>query len=54
MTTGSLISSNYTLEFSTFSLGATDFLGNGPIILDELVLVLDLLYPVDSRIISSF
>ena len=35
------------------SLGATDLLGNGSIMLDGMVLVLDIFYPVDSRISSS-
>ena len=43
MTTGSSISSKLSLSFSKFSLGATDFLGDGPIILDYMVLVLDIL-----------
>ena len=41
MTTGSLISYKLSLAFSKFSLGDTNFLGNGPIILDDVVLVLD-------------
>ena len=36
--------------FFNLSLGATDFLVNGTIILDDMFLVLDLLYNIDSRI----
>ena len=49
-TRGFLVSSKSSLGLLTFSLGASDFLGNGPMILDYMVLVLDLLRPVNSRI----
>ena len=54
VTNGSLISSKPPLDFSIFSLGASDFLDNRKIILDDMVLVLDLLHPVNSIISSSF
>ena len=43
MTTGSLITSKLPLAFSTLSLGATDLVVDGPIILDDMIFVLDLL-----------
>ena len=43
LSTKSSISSKFPLYFSTFSLGASDFLGNGPMILDDMVLVLGLI-----------
>ena len=45
---------NWQLAFLTPSLGASDFLDNGPIILDDMVLVLDIFHPVNSRISSRF
>ena len=54
VTTGSSISYKSPLDFSTPSLGASDFLGNGPMIWNEMVLVLDILYPGNSIISSSF
>ena len=53
VTNGSSISSKYPLDFSTFSLGAYFLLGNGPMILDNTILVLDLIHPVNSIISSS-
>ena len=53
LSTKSLISSKSPLDFSTFSLGASGFLGNDPMILDDNILVLDLLHPVNSRISSN-
>ena len=46
--------SNWPLDFLTSSLGAYDSLGNGPMISDDMISVLDLLHPVNSRISSSF
>ena len=49
-----LISSKFPLVILTFSFGVSDFLGNGPIVLDNRILVLDLLRPDNSRISLSF
>ena len=43
VTTGASMSSKFALDFSTLSLGATDFLGNGPIILDDMIFLLDII-----------
>ena len=40
--------------FLTFSIGLSDSLGNGPMILDDIISVLDLLHPFNSRISSRF
>ena len=50
ISTKTLIPSKSPLAFSALSLGASDFLGNGPMILDDMVLLIDLLHPVNSRI----
>ena len=44
MNTGASISSKFLLAFSIFSLGDTDLLVNGMIILDDMIFVLDLLH----------
>ena len=49
-----LVSSKYPLVFLTFSLGLSDPLGNGPMILYDMISVLDLLHPVNSIISSIF
>ena len=54
ISTKSLISSKSPLAFSNFSLGAYDFLGNGPMVLDDMISVLDIIHPVNSIIRSSF
>ena len=46
----SLISSKYPLVFLNFSLGVSYYLGNGKIVLGDLIPVLDILHPVNSRI----
>ena len=43
MTTGASISSKFPLAFSGFSLGATYILGDGPILLDDMIPFLDIL-----------
>ena len=48
------ISPKYLLEVSTFSLGASDFLGNGPMVLDDMISVLDLIHHVNYIISSIF
>ena len=40
---GDSISSKFSLDFSSFSLGATESLGNGPMILAEMIPLLDVL-----------
>ena len=49
-----LISSKSPLAFSTLSLGASNFLGNGPMVLDDIISVLDLLQPGNYRISLRF
>ena len=49
-----LVSSKSPLVFLTFSLGLSDSLGNGPMILDDTISVIDLLHPVNSIISSRF
>ena len=57
LTTVSVVVTNYCLAssksplvFLTLSIGVTDSLGNGQIVLDEMISVLYLLHPVNSRI----
>ena len=45
---------NRPLAFLTFSLGASGLLVNRQMILDDMILVPDILPPVNSRISSSF
>ena len=54
VTTGYSISYKSPPDFPKFSLGASYLLGNGPMMLDEMVLVLGLLRPVNSIISSNF
>ena len=49
-----LVSSKSLLVFLIFSIGLLDSLRNGPMILDDMISVIDLLHPVNSRISSSF
>ena len=49
-----LVSSKYPPVFITFSLGSSDYLGNGNMVLDETISVIDILHTVNSRISSSF
>ena len=43
MTTGASISSKFPLYFSSLSLGTTNFLGDGPVILDDMITLIDLI-----------
>ena len=52
VTNAFLISSKSPLIFLIFSLGLSDYLGNGPMLLDDMISVFDLLHPVNSRISS--
>ena len=54
ISTKSLISSKSPLAFSKFSLGESVFLGNGPMVLDDMISVLDLSHPVNYIISSRF
>ena len=45
-----LVSSKSPLVFLTFSLGVSYSLGNGQMVLDDMISVLDILHPVNSRI----
>ena len=49
-----LVSSKSLLVFLTFSLRLSDSLSNGPMILDDMISVLYVLHPVNSRISSRF
>ena len=49
-----LVSSKSPLILLNFSLGLSDFLGNGSLILDDMISVLDIMYPVNYRISSRF
>ena len=42
--TGSLMSSKFALVFLTFSLGATNFFVDGPIILDDIIFLIGILH----------
>ena len=50
VTNVSLVSSKYPLVFPTFTLGVSDYLGNGQMVLGDMISVLDLLRPVNSII----
>ena len=50
VTNACLVSSKSPLVFLTFSLGVSYSLGNGKMVLDEMISVLDLSQPVNSRI----
>ena len=50
VTNDCLVSSKYPPVFLTFSLGVSYSLGNGKMVLDEMILVLDIIHPVNSRI----
>ena len=48
------ISSKSLLDISTFSLGASDILGNGTMALEDMISVLDLIQIFNFRISSYF
>ena len=48
------VSSKYQLVFLTFSFGLSDFFGNRSLILEDIISLLDILQPVNSRISSIF
>ena len=48
VTNVSLVSSKYPLVFPTFTLGVSDYLGNGQMVLGDIISVLDLLHTVES------
>ena len=54
ITNAFLVSSKSPLFFLTFSLGLSDYLGNGSMILDYMISLIDILHPVNSRISSIF
>ena len=54
VTNAFLVSSKFPLVYLTFSLGVSDSLVNGQMVLDGMVSVLDLLHHVNSRISSIF
>ena len=50
VTNAFLVSSKNPLVFPTFTLGVSDYLGNGQMVLGDMISVLDLLRPVNSII----
>ena len=50
VTNAFLVSSKSPLVFITLSLGVSYYLGNGEMVLDDMISVLDLIHPVNSRI----
>ena len=54
VTNSFLVSSKSPLFFLTFSPGLSYLLGNGSLIFEDMISVLDLTQPVNSRISSSF